>query len=139
MFFKRDLEEYTQNANNIDELIEAFEKMCSKRGYVVDDFVFFESGNFDFSGKNEFYFSLVRQYRDNVLVDEYVQTRLEIIFPEQKFGFRQRKLLNCYFSSDQLGDSFSKFFAKLHSCELLKYIKDNSLEYLRFEIYEEET
>ena len=138
MFFKTDIENYIQGAETVDDMIGAFERMCSHRNSVVDDFLYIESGNFDFSGENEFYLSLVRQYKDNVFSDNFTQTRLDIIFPEQQISFKNRRKLKLYFTSDQCSGSFRKFFARVRESSLLEYIKSNHLTVRRYEISEDE-
>ena len=63
----------------LEELIDAFEKMC-KLPVGTPDNLLFETGTFSFSGEKMFYFSLVRQFQfaDE---DEYVQLHLDIQFP----------------------------------------------------------
>ena len=138
MFYKTDLENYIEGAQTLDDCIAAFERMCQHRSSVVDDFLFAESGNYNFSGKNEFYLSLVRQYKDNVFSDRDTQTRLDLVFPEQKIGFRNRKLFKISISSDQKGGSFRGFFHALRDNALLAYLKENNVPLLRYEIEEEE-
>ena len=138
MFFKSDLENYTKGCSDIDGFIAAFEKMCSHRNSVVDDFIYLDSGNYDYSKNTEFYFSLVRQYKDNVFSDTETQTRLDIIFDEQEMNFKNRRKLKTFISSDQFHGSFSKCISKIRESSTLKYIKDNKLQIRRVEISEHE-
>ena len=138
MFFKTDLERYTQGASTIDEFIAAFEKMCRHRNSVVDDFVFAESGNFEYSGKKEYYFSLVRQYKDNVFSDVDTQTRLDLIFPAQDITFKNRRKLKMLLTSEKTHGSFRLFFSKLRESAVLHHIQAAGMQMIRFEITEEE-
>lgn len=138
MFFKTDLENYTKGCSDIDSFIDAFEKMCSHRNSVIDDFIFLDSGNYDYSGKNEYYFSLVRQYRDNVFSEAETQTRLDIIFEEQPISLKNRRTLKKFISSDQYHGSFSRCIAKIRSSSTLANIKQNKLKIKRVEISEHE-
>ena len=106
---------------------------------MFDDLVFLESGNFDFSGKKEFYVSLARQYKDSAFTDGFSIIRLDIIYPEIKLSFKNKRSLKKYISSDQTGGSYSLFFKKVRESALLRYIKEQNLQYDRYEILQEET
>ena len=54
-------------------------------------------------------------------------------------NFRTKRILKKYISSDQTGGSYSRFFEKVHKSPLLAYIKENNLQYSRYEILQEET
>ena len=136
MFFKTDLENYTQGAVTLDDYIDAFEKMCSHRNSVVDDFIYLESGNHDYAGTPEFYVSLVRQYRDNVFSDDETQTRLDIIYAPQQINIKNRRKLKTFVSSDQNHGSFSRCLAKVRASALVEYINAQQLPIQRVEITE---
>lgn len=138
MFYKIYLEKDLKKGQSIDEMIDIFENMCKHRTSVVDDFLLIESGNFNFDGKTEFYLSLVRQYRENVFADNFTMMRLNIVFPEQNINIKNRRKLKIHFYSDQCSGSFSKFFERLRKSALLKYLKENDIKILRYEIEEEE-
>ncbi len=66
-------------------IIDVFEEMC--RIPVEQDWILFESGIYDFTGKPQFYFSLVRQlpHTDEEDDDEYYQIRVDVLYdPSQK-------------------------------------------------------
>ena len=72
----RTLRDSVKEGMTLDELIAAFEKMCELDVGEPDDLLF-ETGTFNFTGKNLFYFTLVRQFQflDD---DEFVQLHLDI-------------------------------------------------------------
>ncbi|MBR0414847.1 MAG: hypothetical protein IJI67_07240 [Clostridia bacterium] len=139
MFFEKTLSDNLIGATSIDDLIAAFEVMCRERAGLFDDLVFLESGNFNFSGKEEFYISLARQYKDSAFADEFSIIRLDIIYPPIKMSFKTKRILKKYISSDQTGGSYTRFFEKVNKSPLLAYIKENNLQYSRYEILQEET
>ncbi|MBQ6380064.1 MAG: hypothetical protein IJJ41_00485 [Clostridia bacterium] len=139
MFYEKTLSDNLIGASGIDDLIDAFEMMCRERSGLFDDLVFLESGNFDFSGKKEFYVSLARQYKDSAFTDGFSIIRLDIIYPEIKLSFKNKRSLKKYISSDQTGGSYSLFFKKVRESALLRYIKEQNLQYDRYEILQEET
>ena len=112
--------------------------MCRERSGLFDDMLLFESGNFSDAGKKEFYFTLARQYKDSAFLDDFTVLRLDIIFPEQPISLKTRRIFKNKLSSDRCGGSFSRFFAKVTDSALVKYIHENNLQYLRYEIHEED-
>lgn len=75
----RTLKASIHDGMTLEEMIDAFAEMCKISVGDPDDLLY-ETGNFDFTGEKQFYFSLVRQFKflDD---DEYVQLRLEVTFP----------------------------------------------------------
>ncbi len=136
MFYRYYLEEYLEGVETVDEMINAFEKMCLHRNCVVDDFVFAQSDNFEDNGTTHFCVSLVRQYRNNVFSENFTQTCLDIFFEVQPMRFANRRILKTKLSSLRMGGSFSMFFCALRESKLLAYIHENNLQVLHFEITE---
>jgi hypothetical protein len=74
----RALRESIHEGMTLDEMIDAFREMCHISVGEPDD-VLFETGTYGFTGKKQFLFSLVRQFR--VWNDgEYVQLHLEVSY-----------------------------------------------------------
>ena len=71
----RALHEAVTDGIGLDELIDAFAAMCKLP--LGEDDLLFETGNFNFTGKKLFYFSLVRQFQYKS-GDEFVQLHLDI-------------------------------------------------------------
>ena len=61
---------------SLEEIVDAFEKMCQKP--MKEDTILFETGTFDFTGNEMFYFSLVRQFPNEE--DEYYQIHVDIMY-----------------------------------------------------------
>ncbi len=138
MFYRKTLEDNLIGVQSVEGLIDAFEQMCAERSGLFDDMLFFESGNFKYSGKEEYYLSLARQYKDSVFSEDFTVLRLDIIYPAQKISFKNRRLFKRRFTSDKCGGSYSRFFALLRESPLLAHIKESGMQYLRYEISEEE-
>ena len=75
----RNLRESIQDGMTVDEMIDAFAEMCKIPVGEPDDLLF-ETGTYNFTGENLFYFSLVRQFQF-LNEDEYVQLHLDILYP----------------------------------------------------------
>lgn len=76
----------------LEKLVDTFCGLCSE---VQKDVMYlFETGIFQFTCDEEFYFSLVRQC--DTVGDEYYQVHLDIIFPPSKanYNMSQTKWLN---------------------------------------------
>lgn len=139
MFYRKALEEELEGVTNLEGMIDAFENMCAQRSGLFDDMLLIESGNFDYSGETEFYVSLARRYKDSAFAEEFTVLQLDIIYPPVKIGFKNRRILKRHYTSDQTGGSFSRFFQKVRSSPLIAYINENRMQYLRYEITEEES
>lgn len=90
------------------EMIDTFEKMCAipldtDITDEEDDIVLFETGVFDFTGKPQFIFSLVRQYPDGD--GEYFQLHMDVFFtPDEKNSH-----ISCTEWSDCIDGDFFEF------------------------------
>lgn len=84
----RTLRDSVTEGMTLDQLIEAFQKMCDLPVGDPDDLLF-ESGTYRFTGEKMFHFSLVRQFQF-MDEDEYVQLHLEALYAPgaRTFGLR---------------------------------------------------
>lgn len=95
----------------LPELVDVFEKMSliELEGVEADDdMLLFETGTFDFTGENLFYFSLARQFPNGE--DEYFQLHLDICFTPDKINKKFHKTL----WSDEF-DHKAEFFEAVRS------------------------
>lgn len=124
----RTLKASIQDAMTLDEMIDAFAKMCEIS--VGDpDSLLFEVGNFDFSGEKMFHFDLVRQFQF-LDPDEYVQLHLDFLYkPDPK-----TKLLFKFKWCDPADDSF---FQMVRSSLAYKVVKNMPIA--KVDIHVEET
>lgn len=73
----------------LEQMVDAFEKMCEISVGEPDDLLF-ETGTYDFTGEKLFYFSLVRQFQF-LDQDEYVQLHLDVLYqPSHKTALLRR-------------------------------------------------
>ena len=72
----RALRDSVKDGMTLDELIDAFAAMVKLPVGASDDLLF-ETGTYNFTGKKQFYFSLVRQFRYKS-ADEFVQLHLDV-------------------------------------------------------------
>lgn len=123
----------TKDAETVNDYINGFEDFCNQvDSGDEEELCFLETGNYDFSGENEFYFSLVRQYKANPNGDEYIQVHMDIIFEPIK------AVSSSQIWSDEF-DNYEDFFKEINASEILKYINDNNLKPKRIDFYADET
>jgi MerR family mercuric resistance operon transcriptional regulator len=122
----------TKDAKTINDYVNGFEVFCQVESGDSEEVCFLEAGNYDFSGEDEFYFSLVRQYKANPNDDEYVQVHMDIIFDPIKANNQSQ------IWSDEF-DNYAEFFNAVKSSEVLQYINDNNLNPKRIDFYADET
>lgn len=85
----RSLRELVQDSMTLDELIDAFEKMCA-HDVGEPDMLLFETGTYDFTGKKMFHFDLVRQFQF-LNEDEFVQLHLTVLYePSPKLALLRK-------------------------------------------------
>ncbi|MGN0779912.1 MAG: hypothetical protein ACI4MJ_12225 [Aristaeellaceae bacterium] len=75
------LQEQATDGKRLPELVDAFEQMCGMAisGVAEEDtLLLFETGEYDFTGKRLFWFSLVRQYPGGD--GEFIQLRLDVTY-----------------------------------------------------------
>ena len=84
----RKLKEAIREGMTLQEMVDAFEKICEIPVGEPDDLLF-ETGTYDFTGEKLFYVSLVRQFQF-LDEEEYVHLRLDITYrpcPKTRFLF----------------------------------------------------
>lgn len=103
--------------NSIDEIINVFEEMCKTP--IDDDILLNEYGVYGFSGKDLFYYDLVRQYPDGE--DEYYQLRVSVIFePDEE----NRNITDTLWSDD----TTEKFFDYIRKSAGYEYVKTHKIK-----------
>ena len=109
----------------VDEIIVAFEKWCQPMG--EDDLLMFETGTFDFTGEELFYFSLTKQIPNED--DEYYQIHMDILYePDSE---------NKNFSDAFQDETGNKIFKYIRSSKAFEYAQSH--KYKELEIYADET
>lgn len=85
----RTLRDMVRDGMTLDELIDAFEKMC-ELDVGEPDMLLFETGTYDFTGKKMYHFDLVRQF-DFLGGDELVQLHLTVLYePSPKLSLLRK-------------------------------------------------
>lgn len=85
----RSLRDMVQEGMDLDELIDAFEKMCD-HDVGEPDMLLFETGTYDFTGEKMFHFDLVRQFQF-LNEDEFVQLHLTVLYePSPKLALLRK-------------------------------------------------
>ena len=74
----RNLQNSIHSGMALEEMIDAFARMCETPVGEPDDLLF-ETRTYDFTGEKLFYFSLVRQFQF-MSDDEYVQLHLDVFY-----------------------------------------------------------
>ncbi|MGN0492344.1 MAG: hypothetical protein ACI4F7_01750 [Acutalibacteraceae bacterium] len=111
---------------SLTEIIDCFEKMCKTP--IEDDAVLFETGTFNFTGKELFYFSLVRQFSNGN--DEYYQIHVDIQYNPTK----QNKKFHKSVWSDSIDENIFDYIRKSPA-----FICASNDEYVNIEIFMDET
>lgn len=133
-----DLLAYLKNAvgdtMGLPELVDAFEKMCQIPLEDIpeeDDMLLFETGTYNFFGKEEFEFSLTRQY-PNQIDDEYFQLRLTAFYePNEK----NHPFSDCAWDEDE--EVEGDFFGFVRSSEAYQAMQNDKI--MRIDVSLEET
>ena len=99
----------------LNEMIDAFAAMCRLPVGDPDDLLF-ETGTYDFSGPERFYFSLVRQFQYKS-GDEYIQLHLDVLYAPSPATAR---ICDTEWSSLTEGD----FFDMVRSGKAYRKVKD---------------
>ena len=74
-YIKR-LKEVINEGTSVQDIVRRFEEMCHEP--IDNDMILFESGTFSFTGKELYYFSLVRQFPNED--EEYYQIHVDVLF-----------------------------------------------------------
>lgn len=115
----------------LGEIIGKFEKMCSidlELEDPNDDVKLFETGIYDFTGEDLFYFSLLRQFPNEE--EEFCQLHLDVLFRPDAVN---RELAESAWSFDIDTD----FFAYVRNSQAYIAVKDS--EILKVDVYMDET
>lgn len=74
----------TKKNMSLPELVSVFEDMCKIPVDVQSDMLLYETGTYTFSSKENFYFSLVRQFSDNAEGD-FKQLQMNILYEPSEY------------------------------------------------------
>lgn len=111
--------------SSLEEIVSAFECACKMK--INDDCALFETGTFNFTGENLFYFSLVKQFEGED--DEYVQIHIDVIYePTDE---------NSKFSNAVWFDEPNDILSQITDSKAFQYLKDKKIS--KLEIYADET
>lgn len=110
----------------LKEIVDIFENACQLMN--EDDMILFETGTYNFTGEELFYFSLVKQVPAED--DEYYQLHIDILY---KPNAENRKLHSAVWD-DGLEENI---FDYIRNSEAFNYAKKNN--YLKIDIYADET
>ena len=111
----RILQNSIHDGMTLEEMIDAFARMCETSVGDPDDLLF-ETGTFNFTGEKLFYFSLVRQFKF-LSDDEYVQLRLDVTYSP---SIRTALLFKTKWDSQVDGD----FFEMVKTSSAFAAVKD---------------
>ncbi len=95
--------------NTLDEIMETFEEMCKTP--IEEDLLLNEYGVYGFTGKDLFYYDLVRQYPNGE--DEYYQLRVSVAFSPDE----ENRELEDTLWSDDTNENFFDYIRKTHGYE----------------------
>lgn len=105
---------------NIDEIISTFGKWYQPMD--EDDSLLFETGTFDFTGEELFYFSLVKQFPND---EEYIQIHIDILY---KPDSENKKFSNTFW--DETGDEIINYIKKSKEYKYAKIIDTQKLKFM---------
>ena len=124
----RQLKASISDGMTLDELIEAFQTMCTVSIGEPEDLLF-ETGTYDFTGEKLFYFTLARQFQ---FMDdsEYVQLRMNVLFQSTS---ATKRLYGVKWGKQSKGN----FWCKVQRSRAYHAVKD--LPIYKVEIFVEDT
>lgn len=126
-----DLVAYLKNAITdkmpLENIVDVFEQMCQVP--IEEDMILFETGTYSFTGEPFFYFSLVRQFPNNI-DDEFYQIHVDVLYvpTDENEAFQ---------SSVWDGDVEGNIFDYIRKSPDFAYAKNE--EYVRVDIFLTET
>lgn len=123
----RTLRDSVKEGMTLEELIDAFSRMCAI-GVGEPDDLLFETGTFSFTGEKLFYFSLVRQFQF-LDEDEYVQLHLDVRY--------QPSPATALLQKTEWGQVGGEFFERVKNSSAYKTLKDKPIA--QVEVYVDET
>lgn len=117
------------NETSLSSIVDAFEGMCQIP--IDEDMILFETGTYNFTGKSQFYFSLVRQFpHEDEENDEYYQIHVDVSYvPTHK----NDKFHEATWNIDVEGN----IFEYIRTSEVFGEIKND--KYINIEIFMSET
>lgn len=129
----QNLVEYLKNKitseTSLSGIVDVFEEMCQIP--LDEDCLLFEIGTYTFTGKPQFYFSLVRQIpHEDEEDDEYYQIHLNVLYPPTE----KNKIYNDATWSMEIEGSI---FEYIRESDVFNEIKND--KYTSIEIYMDET
>lgn len=117
----------------LPELVDIFEEMIKIPLHCSDELLRIETGVFDFSGDDRFYFDLTRQIPTGH-DDEYYQIQLSIMFPVTEIIDNV-----CEDLDSDCRESVESFFAEIREMEVYQQLCKNDIEIEKVEVVVEET
>ena len=122
----KDLETKITEGMSLKEIVGVFEQMSQEP--IEEEMFLFETGTFDFTGEEMFFFSMVRQFPNEE--DEYYQIHVNVLYePSEKTS----QFLTMVWDED-LDENF---FDYIRTSEAFEAVKDD--KYVDVEIYMDET
>lgn len=123
--------EYLKNAISdkmeLVHIVDIFEQVC--RPLYEDEMILFETGTYDFTGEELYYFSLVKQF-PNDYDDEYYQIHVDVLYKP----CNENKSLNKTIWDEDIDEDIFDYIRKSDD---FNYAKND--EYIRVEIHMDET
>lgn len=110
---------------SIDQIMDIFKKMCEIPTDDEDECILFETGAYDFTGENIFYFSLIRQYESED--EEYYQVFVKLCFAPDSFNTK----LYDEIWSDSIDEDI---YSAIKKSKSYKYAIDNRYKYINIGI-----
>lgn len=131
MYLEKELKDAITEGMTLDEMLDAFREVCQIPVEIEDnddDILLFETGAYDFTEEDLFYFSVTRQFPDES--DEYYQLHLDVVY---QVTSENKKLSSCSWSDEIDGD----FFNYIRSTKDYSAIKEQAI--VKIDIYMDQT
>lgn len=116
---------------------ETFKAMCDVKFECEEDELLFETGVYDFSGKDMFFLSVVRQFtiiEEDGEYDYVEQLHMDFAYEPEK---ELKELVKTIWTYEYDGD-FGRFFEEVEKCQAFCVPRDGYLP-VEFELYFDET
>lgn len=110
----------------LKDIIDIFENVCQPMN--EDDMILFETGTYNFTGEELFYFSLVKQVPAED--DEYCQLHIDVLYEPNA----ENRKLNTTVWDDGLEEDI---FDYIRNSEVYNYVQRDN--YIKMDIYVDET
>ena len=116
------------NESSLSSIVDTFEEMCQIP--YEEDLLLFETGTYDFTGEQQFYFSLVRQFpHEDEENDEYYQLHVDVIYPPSQ---KNEKFRKATWNMDIEGSIFDF----IRESEVFRTIKDDKYSRIDISLFE---